>query len=594
MASCITEQWDGRSAPRLQLTVNIKSTSGNKVTLAWEVDYVAHDSYAASTGSPRSYSVVINGTKVVSGTYDINGIKGIRTIKSGTYDVTKSTSAKKISFSCSMAFNLTWSGNYAGTKSASGTIDIPKMDSYSITYNANGGTGAPNVQTKWHGTDITLSSAKPSRVGYTFSSWNTRKDGTAKTYNPGDKYTTDAASTLYAIWIPIKYTVSFNANSNGDTVENLPTGQQKSHGVNLTITNKTPTRTNYNFLGWGTSASATTVSYAPGSEYTKDAPLTLYSIWSPSYTKPRITNTKAYRCLADGSPSDSGTYIKITFDWETDLDVTALRYQYKLLTDKEWVETLDHALPAEGESMRTGSVTDIVLGNADTLIFATDKAYKIDILVADAGGYSYHIQTVNEVTYPIDVLKGGKGVAIGKTASTTKFDVGMETNFDKNVKSQKSFYELDKYKCYSSNDVIPLKSGGTGGNTAEQGAKNLGYGKMLYNGGAWMTSEHSWSLSESVSTQPHGIILAFSECVGNKAQNKGWNHFFISKKFVIDRSGEGSAFPLATYNFDVLGVKHLFIFSNKIIGSDENSQKGTANGITYDNTRFMLRYIIGV
>ena len=594
MASCITEQWDGRSAPRLQLTVNIKSTSGNKVTLAWEVDYVAHDSYAASTGSPRSYSAVINGTTVASGTYDINGIKGIRTIKSGTYDVTKSTSAKKISFSCSMAFNLTWSGNYAGTKSASGTINIPKIDSYSITYNANGGTGAPNAQTKWHGTDITLSSAKPSRVGYTFSSWNTRKDGTAKTYNPGDKYTTDADLTLYAMWTPIKYTISFNANSN-DTVENLPAGQQKSHGVNLTITNKTPTRTNYNFLGWGTSASATTVAYAPGSEYTKDAPLTLYAIWSPSYTKPRITNTKAYRCLADGSPSDSGMLIKITFDWETDLDVTALRYQYKLLTDKEWVETLDHALPAEGESMRSGSVTDIILGDfSSNKLFATDKTYKIDVLVADAGGYSYHIQIVNEVTYPIDVLKGGKGVAIGKAATEAKFDVALEANFDKTVRSQKSFYELDKYKCFSSNDVIPLKSGGTGGNTAEQGAKNLGYGKILYSGGAWMTSAHTWTLSESISNQPHGIVLVFSEYANNQVQNKGWTQFFISKQFVSKNAEQGSAFPLFSYNFNALGVKHLFIFNDKIVGSDENSQSGTANGVTYNNARFMLRYVLGV
>lgn len=593
MASCITEQWDGRSAPRLQLTVNIKSTSGNKVTLAWEVDYVAHDSYAASTGSPRSYSAVINGTTVANGTYDINGIKGIRTIKSGTYEITKSTSAKKISFSCSMAFNLTWSGNYAGTKSASGTIDIPKMDSYSITYNANGGTGAPNVQTKWYETDITLSSVKPSRTGYTFNSWNTRKDGTAKTYNPGDKYTTDADLTLYAMWTPIKYTISFNANSN-DTVENLPTGQQKQHGTALTITNKTPTRVNYNFLGWGTSASATTVAYAPGSEYTKDAPLTLYAIWSPSYTKPRITNTKAYRCIADGSPSDSGTYIKITFDWETDLDVTALRYQYKLLADKEWVETLDHALPAEGESMRSGSVTDIILGNTDTLIFAVDKAYKIDVLVADAGGYSYHIQIVNEVTYPIDVLKGGNGVAIGKTASKAIFDVAFDANFDSNVTSQKSFYEKNKYKCYSSNDIIPLKNGGTGGNTAEQGAKNLGYGKILYSGGAWMTAEHSWTLSEPVGKQPHGIVLVFSDCENNQASNKGWTQFFISKSFVAERAGEGFAFPLFSYNFSALGVKHLFIFGNKIVGSDENSQSGTVNGVTYSNARFMLRYVLGV
>ena len=52
----------------------------------------------------------------------------------------------------------------------------------------------------------------------------------------------------------------------------------------------------------------------------------------------------------------------------------------------------------------------------------------------------------------------------------------MNANFDKAVRSQKSFYELDKYKCFSSNDVIPLKSGGTGGNTSEKAAKNLGYG----------------------------------------------------------------------------------------------------------------------
>ena len=593
MASCITEQWDGRSAPRLQLTVNIKSTSGNKVTLAWEVDYVAHDSYAASTGSPRSYSAVINGTKVVSGTYDINGIKGIRTIKSGTYEVTKSTSAKKISFSCSMAFNLTWSGNYAGTKSASGTIDIPKIDSYSITYNANGGTGAPNAQTKWYGTDITLSSAKPSRAGYTFDSWNTRKDGTAKTYNPGDKYTTDADLTLYAMWTPIKYTISFNANSN-DTVENLPTGQQKSHGVNLTITNKTPTRTNYNFLGWGTSASATTVAYAPGSEYTKDAPLTLYAIWSSSYTKPRIKNSKAYRCTKSGLESDSGTYIKVTFDWETDLDVTALRYQYKLSTDADWTETLDHALPAEGESMRSGSVTDIVIGDpSNNLSFDVNKAYKIDILVADAGGYSYHIQTVNAVIYPLDILKGGKGIAFGKPAEYEKFDVAFNANFDKDV-NVKGSLKSRGYSCFTTFDTIGIVNGGTGATNQEKAAKNLGYGKILSSRAAWMTSDHSITLPEPISEQPHGIVLVFSECVNNQAENKGWTQFFISKSFIAERAGEGFSFPLFTYNFDALGVKHLFIFGNKIVGSDENSQSGTVNGVTYNNTRFMLRYVLGV
>lgn len=44
--------------------------------------------------------------------------------------------------------------------------------SYTISYNANGGSGAPGSQTKTHGTDLTLSSTKPTRNGYNFSKWN--------------------------------------------------------------------------------------------------------------------------------------------------------------------------------------------------------------------------------------------------------------------------------------------------------------------------------------------------------------------------------------------------------------------------------------
>lgn len=73
-------------------------------------------------------------------------------------------------------------------------------DTFTVTYNANGGTGAPAAQTKNYGTAITLSSTKPTRTNYVFLKWNTKADGSGDSYNPGDKYTDNASVTLYAQW----------------------------------------------------------------------------------------------------------------------------------------------------------------------------------------------------------------------------------------------------------------------------------------------------------------------------------------------------------------------------------------------------------
>lgn len=92
---------------------------------------------------------------------------------------------------------------------------------YTVTYDANGGSGAPAPQTKTNGVSLTLTSAKPTtskQVKLTFNPnggsvnptsatrtcsflrWNTRPDGTGTNYNSGSTYTEDAAVTLYAIW----------------------------------------------------------------------------------------------------------------------------------------------------------------------------------------------------------------------------------------------------------------------------------------------------------------------------------------------------------------------------------------------------------
>lgn len=96
--------------------------------------------------------------------------------------------------------------------SATTLYAVWKANTYTVTYNANGGTGAPAAQTKTYGKNLTLSTSKPTRINYTFKGWATSARGTVS-YQPGGKYTSNAAITLYAVWelsyvLPKIYNVS--------------------------------------------------------------------------------------------------------------------------------------------------------------------------------------------------------------------------------------------------------------------------------------------------------------------------------------------------------------------------------------------------
>ena len=71
---------------------------------------------------------------------------------------------------------------------------------YPIVYDANGGENAPADQVKYYKGYLTLSNSIPTRKGYTFSSWNTKPDGSGDTYEPGKKILEDKELTLYAQW----------------------------------------------------------------------------------------------------------------------------------------------------------------------------------------------------------------------------------------------------------------------------------------------------------------------------------------------------------------------------------------------------------
>lgn len=71
---------------------------------------------------------------------------------------------------------------------------------YTVTYNANGGTGAPASQVKTYGQTLTLSSTKPTRTGYSFVGWATSDIATVAVYEPEAEFSIDENITLYAVW----------------------------------------------------------------------------------------------------------------------------------------------------------------------------------------------------------------------------------------------------------------------------------------------------------------------------------------------------------------------------------------------------------
>lgn len=71
---------------------------------------------------------------------------------------------------------------------------------YIVSYNANGGNGAPGSQAKYHNKTLTLSSTKPVRSGYTFLGWSTSSIDNNVKYQSGDNFTDNTDITLYAVW----------------------------------------------------------------------------------------------------------------------------------------------------------------------------------------------------------------------------------------------------------------------------------------------------------------------------------------------------------------------------------------------------------
>lgn len=237
-------------------------------------------------------------------------------------------------------------------------------NTYTIKYNANGGSGTMSDTGATYGTAVTLRTNAFTRQHYTFKNWNTKADGSGTSYSNGASVSNLTAThggtvTLYAQWTGVTYTVSYNANGGTSTPSShsvqypgtlalrsaiskantsvagysvtynanggsgAPSGQtsgdrtvtwsfskwaagstsgsqysagasyQPSGNITMyaiwgsstsansswTCSSTIPKKTGHTFLGWSTSSTATSATYTSGTTYTITSGLTLYAVW---------------------------------------------------------------------------------------------------------------------------------------------------------------------------------------------------------------------------------------------------------------------------------------------------------------------------
>ena len=395
-------------------TVTRKSATQFTVVInaSWETYYEgAQTNYGMSATSGGVTKTISSfGTKRSSGS----------TSFTGTYSISGNGAATKTITVTFKNYEEDWEGNVtkSASKNVTFNVNVPAWTSYKITYNANGGSGAPGQQTKWKDQTLTLSSTKPTRTGYSFLGCSTSSSATSATYSAGGSYTANSAATLYAVWKANTYTITYNAN--GGT--GAPAKQTKTYGKTLTLSSTVPTRTNYDFKGWGTSASATSATYTPGGSYTANSAATLYAVWELAYVKPRINNLEVFRVNPASEDnwdeyveSDDGEYINVLFDCQYDSSPATL----KIYLDDESVV---------GRTASTGKFDAWNMGHS--IYCSPEESHTLKITITDAGGSTTKTVNVPSAMFVMDVKGNGKGLGIGKTAEEDNLlDIGFKTRF---------------------------------------------------------------------------------------------------------------------------------------------------------------------
>lgn len=357
-----------------------------------------------------------------------------------------------------------------------------------------------------------------------------------------------------------------------------------------------------------------------------------------AYTAPKIISFQGFRCLADGTENYEGTHLSAAINFSiaqvNGKNTAAYTLEYKLQSATTWTNLTSGAVYALNDTIVSASG-----------IFGVDNSFDVRLSVTDSFGTVRSTFEIPTAFTLLDFNASGKALAFGKVSELKEgVEFALPTVFshaetpssvtyltegqDLNEVQEPGFYTIPTtaisgtllnkpYTGTSTGSLIVLREG-NGLQKAQifhvaskpNGAiyercyysnawgewKTVynGGGKILWEGGMYMTASHKIELPEAISQQPSGIVLVFSRYADGAVAEHNYNSFFVHKAFVAAKPGVGSAFRMNTVNFSLVATKYLYINDTTISGNDSNDDEGTGNGVTYNNKAYVLRYVIGV
>lgn len=388
---------------------------------------------------------------------------------------------------------------------------------WTITFDANGGTGTMAAQEYYQGNSFTLKANAFTKAGYSFGGWALSATG-GKVY---DNHASIAANdgnmttnkTLYAKWTVNNYSLILYAN-NGTAASS---SQAMVYDTAASITKFDDlgfSKTGYSFAGWGTQATSTTIDYADEAVVsnlvtTAGGSIGLYCVWTANVYKVTLNQdggrggTASVNATYDSAmpPIDIlPTRTGYTFGgYYTAMDGKGtIYYNYTGTSMKKWVTAADTTLYAkwtaneytvtldkQGGSGGPDSVTATYNSELPTVTTPTRTGYTFGgYFTGENGGTQYYnsagasLRTWNN---PADITLYAKWTA--KTSTVT---------FDQQDGSGGTTTVTATYDSAMPSITIPTRTGYTfGGYFANTG----GYGTQYYNADG--TSTRTWDKTDT-------------------------------------------------------------------------------------------------
>ena len=224
-----------------------------------------------------------------------------------------------------------------------------RNQSYKLVYDLDGGTGSIADSTFKVGDKVTITSVVPTKEGYNFLGWSTKKNASSASYKAGDSVTLndayDGSVRLYAVWQGKTYTVKYDSNGGTGTIRD----SSYKLGESKKLTKNTFTKEGYTFIGWNTNKSSLSVIYTD-EQVVNDLGQTgetviLYAIWKVNTYTVKYDSNGGTGSMANVTYSygESKKLTKNTFTkegytfvgWNTNKDANAALY-----TDEQEVSNL--------------------------------------------------------------------------------------------------------------------------------------------------------------------------------------------------------------------------------------------------------------